>query len=421
MGVGYEVVELFAVVRAVVAHVFVGRGADGVERVDTPIGGVVLEEQVFFLRRFGAEKGIVAVAVLELVRHCETSSADQGSGQFHRGDQIVDTATCWLNVFGQFGDTGYVIEFFVGDRPFEAHLVGAHQLAVVGQKEHEGVVPDPQAFKFVDDAAEVGIHFGDHGIVLGQFCTLFRLVMGAVLAIEGVLALEGGFIGEGFLVVAGGEFEIVGEKAVGPGGLGEKGGGRQVGGEGHKEGLVAGLVRLQEFYRLVAGAIVGTQTFGDMHQPHFPGFPVIHRVVVSVDLVAEFAKWHAKVGFAEVGGLVPGVAEDLADGLVFGGEPGLVLMEAVDDHHATFVRVEAGLETGAGRYALTVAGIGLGEMNTRCCETVERRSVGGSVDKPHAACLHLVAEQDENMGAFGHDGLSRGTRLIRMIGGAKQS
>lgn len=97
------------------------------------------------------------------------------------------------------------------------------------------------------------------------------------------------------------------------------------------------------------------------------------------------------------------------------------LMEAVDDHHATLVRVEAGLETGAGRYALTVAGIGLGEMNTRCCETVERRSMGDSVDKTHAAGLHLVAEQDENMGALGHDGLSRGTRLARMIGGAKQS
>ena len=77
-------------------------------------------------------------------------------------------------------------------------------------------------------------------------------------------------------------------------------------------------------------------------------------------------------------------------------------METVDDHHSALVRVESGLQSGAGRYALAVAGVGLGEVHALTGDAVERGSMGNAVDETHALVLHLVAHQDEDIGLAVH-------------------
>ena len=104
------------------------------------------------------------------------------------------------------------MKLLIGKYALESHFVPAHHIAVVGQKENDGIVPDPQ--KLV---------FGDHCIVLREFGALACFVVGAVVAVGGVFLLEGRFIGKGLLVIAGGKFEIVGWKAVGPSGFAEEG------------------------------------------------------------------------------------------------------------------------------------------------------------------------------------------------------
>ena len=98
--------------------------------------------------------------------------------------------------------------------------------------------------------------------------------------------------------------------------------------------------------------------------------------------------------FAEVGGLITGVFEEVADGSVFGGETGLVLVEAVDDHHAAFVWVESSLESSTGGYALAVASIGVGEVHAFFGDAIQRGRMGDVIDETHALVLHLIAHQD---------------------------
>ena len=59
--------------------------------------------------------------------------------------------------------------------------------------------------------------------LLSELGALACFVVGAVVAVGNVFLLEGRFIGEGLLVIAGGKFEIVGWKAVGPSGFAEEG------------------------------------------------------------------------------------------------------------------------------------------------------------------------------------------------------
>ena len=100
------------------------------------------------------------------------------------------------------------------------------------------------------------------------------------------------------------------------------------------------------------------------------------------------------MAFSEVRGGVTVILELLKDSSVLRGQVAAVPVEREVHHHIAFMGGLTG-EKGAPRwYALAMNCDGIGEMYTLFGESVEVRSMGDTINKPHSLRLHLIAFQN---------------------------